>query len=136
MNTEKITDRLIEIYITSATLIFIGWGGVLSLLLLTVPTVEARWLFFVLGTSAITGTAMPFVVFLSKRFDKKPIKVNVLLRRSIWVGVIVSILTWLQLGRALTWNISILVISIIIGIEWLIEIRERSLWNPNYHYDK
>ena len=110
---------------------FIGWGGILLLILFTVPTVEARWLFFVLGTSALTGTSIPFIIFLSKRFDKQPIKVNVLMRRSIWVGVIGCILAWLQLGRALTWNISVLIISVITGIEWLIDIREKSVWNPN-----
>ena len=52
------------------------------------------------------------------------------MRRAIWVGVIGCILAWLQLGRALTWNIALLIVSVIVAIEWLIEIRERSLWNP------
>ena len=109
---------------------FVGWGGLLALLLLTVPHVFARWMFFLLALSALSGTAIPFIIFLSKRFGKTPISVDVLMRRAIWVGVIGCILAWLQLGRALTWTISLLIVTVIVGIEWLIEIRERSLWNP------
>ena len=109
---------------------FVGWGGLLALLLLTVPHVFARWMFFLLALSALSGTAIPFIIFLSKRFGKTPISVDVLMRRAIWVGVIGCILAWLQLGCALTWTIGLLIVSVIVAIEWLIEIRERSLWNP------
>ena len=131
MSRERISDRVVEVYLAAGTLMFVGWGGMVALLLFTVPTVDARWMFFVLGLSALTGTSIPFVVFLSRRFGKNPIAVNVLMRRAIWVGVIGCILAWLQLGRALTWTIGLLIFSVIVAIEWLIEIRERSLWNPN-----
>ena len=131
MSRERISDRVVEVYLAAGTLMFVGWGGMVALLLFTVPTVDARWMFFVLGLSAVTGTSIPFVVFLSRRFGKNPIAVNVLMRRAIWVGVIGCILAWLQLGRALTWTIGLLIFSVIVAIEWLIEIRERSLWNPN-----
>jgi len=131
MTREQISDRVVEIYLAAGTLMFVGWGGMLALLLFTVPTVDARWMFFVLGLSALTGTSIPFIVFLSRRFGKNPLSVNVLMRQAIWVGVIGCILAWLQLGRALTWTIGLLIVSVIVGIEWLIEIRERSLWNPN-----
>ena len=131
MTSARISDRVVEIYLAAGTLMFVGWGGMLALLLLWVPTVDARWMFFVLGLSALTGTSIPFIVFLSRRFGKTPISVNVLMRRAIWVGVIGCILAWLQLGRSLTWTIALLIVSVIVGIEWLIEIRERSLWNPN-----
>ena len=131
MTREQISDRVVEIYLAAGTLMFVGWGGMLALLLFTVPTVDARWMFFVLGLSALTGTSIPFIVFLSRRFGKNPLSVNILMRRAIWVGVIGCILAWLQLGRALTWTIGLLIVSVIVGIEWLIEIRERSLWNPN-----
>ena len=131
MTREQISDRVVEIYLAAGTLMFVGWGGMLALLLFTVPTVDARWMFFVLGLSALTGTSIPFIMFLSRRFGKNPLSVNILMRRAIWVGVIGCILAWLQLGRALTWTIGLLIVSVIVGIEWLIEIRERSLWNPN-----
>ena len=130
MTRSRISDRITEVYLAAGTLMFVGWGGMLALLLFTVPTVDARWMFFLLALSALTGTAIPFIIFLSKRFGKIPISVNVLMRRAIWVGVIGCILSWLQLGRALTWTISLLIVTVIVGIEWLIEIRERSLWNP------
>ena len=130
MTKSRISDRITEVYLAAGTLMFVGWGGMLALLLFTVPTVDARWMFFLLALSALTGTAIPFIIFLSKRFGKIPISVNVLMRRAIWVGVIGCILSWLQLGRALTWTISLLIVTVIVGIEWLIEIRERSLWNP------
>jgi hypothetical protein len=131
MSRERISDHVVEVYLASGTLMFVGWGGMVALLLFTVPTVDARWMFFVLGLSALTGTSIPFVVFLSRRFGKNPIAVNVLMRRAIWVGIIGCILAWLQLGRALTWTVGLLIFSVIVAIEWLIEIRERSLWNPN-----
>ena len=130
MSRARISDRVTEVYLAAGTLMFVGWGGMLALLLFTVPTVDARWMFFVLALSALTGTAIPFIIFLSRRFGKTPISVNILMRRAIWVGVIGCILAWLQLGRALTWNIALLIVSVIVAIEWLIEIRERSLWNP------
>ena len=130
MSRARVSDRVTEVYLAAGTLMFVGWGGMLALLLFTVPTVDARWMFFLLALSALTGTAIPFIIFLSRRFGKTPISVNVLVRRAIWVGVIGCILAWLQLGRALTWNIALLIVSVIVAIEWLIEIRERSLWNP------
>ena len=130
MSRARISDRVTEVYLAAGTLMFVGWGGMLALLLFTVPTVDARWMFFVLALSALTGTSIPFIIFLSRRFGKTPISVNVLMRRAIWVGVIGCILAWLQLGRALTWNIALLIVSVIVAIEWLIEIRERSPWNP------
>ena len=130
MSRAIISDRVTEVYLAAGTLMFVGWGGMLALLLFTVPTVDERWMFFLLALSALTGTAIPFIIFLSRRFGKTPISVNVLMRRAIWVGVIGCILAWLQLGRALTWNIALLIVSVIVAIEWLIEIRERSLWNP------
>ena len=130
MSRAIISDRVTEVYLAAGTLMFVGWGGMLALRLFTVPTVDARWMFFLLALSALTGTAIPFIIFLSRRFGKTPISVNILMRRAIWVGVIGCILAWLQLGRALTWNIALLIVSVIVAIEWLIEIRERSLWNP------
>ena len=96
MSRARISDRVTEVYLAAGTLMFVGWGGMLALLLFTVPTVDARWMFFVLALSALTGTSIPFII----------------------------------LGRALTWNIALLIVSVIVAIEWLIEIRERSLWNP------
>ena len=130
MSRARVSDRVTEVYLAAGTLMFVGWGGMLALLLFTVPTVDARWMFFLLALSALTGTAIPFIIFLSRRFGKTPISVNILMRRAIWVGVIGCILAWLQLGRALTWNIALLIVSVIVAIEWLIEIRERSLWKP------
>ena len=130
MSRAIISDRVTEVYLAASKLMFVGWGGLLALLLLTVPHVFARWMFFLLALSALSGTAIPFIIFLSKRFGKTPISVDVLMRRAIWVGVIGCILAWLQLGRALTWTIGLLIVSVIVSIECLIEIRERSLWNP------
>ena len=130
MTRPRISEHITEVYLAASTLMFVGWGGLLALLLLTVPHVFARWMFFLLAVSALSGTAIPFIIFLSKRFGKTPISVDVLMRRAIWVGVIGCILAWLQLGRALTWTIGLLIVSVIVAIEWLIEIRERSLWNP------
>ena len=130
MDRETFPDRFMGVYIAAGTLFVVGWGGIIALLLYAVPTVDARWVFFLLGLTGLTGTAVPFVVFLSQRFGHRPITARVLLRRAIWVGAFGVTLAWLQLGRTLSWSIGLLLAAVCIAIEWFVELRARSLWDP------
>ena len=103
----------------------------IALLLYTVPAVDARWLFFLLGIAGLTGTAVPFVVFLSQRFGRRPVTSRVLMRRATWVGAFGITIAWLQLGRTLTWTIGLLLAVVFVAIEGFVELRERSLWDPD-----
>lgn len=131
MGRETFPDGFMGVYIAAGTLFFVGWGGMIALLLYTVPAVDARWLFFLLGIAGLTGTAVPFVVFLSQRFGRRPVTSRVLMRRATWVGAFGITIAWLQLGRTLTWTIGLLLAVVFVAIEGFVELRERSLWDPD-----
>src|SRR5258706_2275203 len=84
-------------------LILVGWGGLFVVLYFSLPFVWSRWSFFVLAIMALTGTALPVVYFLHRRFpEEPPAESNVIVRQSTWVGVYGATLAWLQLGRLVT----------------------------------
>jgi hypothetical protein len=97
----------------------------------TQPTVGPRWLFFFLLTIAATGTALPFIWMLRRRFSPNtPVSAGVLLRQGIWVGLYVGLLVWLQVNRSLELSLAILLGLALIVFEWLLRLIERSTWRP------
>ncbi len=131
MKPEKKPDMLLGLDLAGAVLAVVGWLGVLLLWLFTVPTADARWLFFMLGLSALTGTLVPIVRHLNRRFGRAPAPAHVLLRRALWPALLGAVCAWLQIARTLTWEIAALLAAIFIFIEWLLEVRERSRWDPD-----
>jgi hypothetical protein len=126
------TSPPIRSFLPSALILSIlGWGGLFGLLNYTLPTVGPRWLFFFLGVLALTGTSLPAVAYLNRRFPSNP-RVNhvVILRQAIWVGLYVSTLAWLQIGRVLNISLALLLALGLILIEWLLRLRERSQFRP------
>lgn len=119
-------------FIPSAIILsIIGWGGIFALLNYTLPTVGPRWLFFFLGVLALTGTALPAVAYLNRRFPTNPpVTHSVILRQAIWIGIYVPTLAWLQIGRVLDASIALLLALGLILIEWLLRLRERSQFKP------
>ena len=118
-------------FITTFVLTVVGWGGLFVLLNFTLPTVGPRWMFFFLFFLALTGTALPLVAFLNRRFPTMPpANAGVILRQAIWFGVYGSTLAWLQSGRVLTSALVLLLAIGLILIEWLLRLRERSQWKP------
>ncbi len=86
--------------LSALALALIGWGGLYYVLTQTLPFVWSRWGFFALLLMALTGTALPIVFFLHRRFpDNPPADANVVVRQAAWVGVFGATLAWLQLGR-------------------------------------
>ncbi len=109
----------------------IGWGGLVYVFFFTLPTVGPRWLFFFLSVLAITGTVLPAVAFLNRRFPSIPPPTpSVILRQALWVGIYFPTLAWLQIGRVLTASMALLLLLGFILIEWLLRLRERSRWKP------
>lgn len=133
----KQKSSIIPILITAGILFLVGWLGLFFLMQNIQPYLGARWLWFFLFTLAITGTALPIVTFLNKRFPTNPpIPYSSLLRQSIWVAVYFDLLAWLQLGRILN-PILILVLAIgFIIIENLIRMIEKSRWQPSEEIDE
>lgn len=109
----------------------IGWCGLIVLIYYAMPTVIPRWLFFFLSVLAATGTALPVVAFLNRRFPSTPPPTNgVIIRQAIWLGIYIPTLLWLQIGRVLTPALALLLAVGLVLIEWLLRLREKSQWKP------
>ena len=114
---------------TAFFLVVLGWGGLLLLLNFSLPTLGPRWLFFFLIVIGATGAAMPVAAFLHQRFaSDPPASPSVVLRQSLWFGIYVSMLAWLQYGRVFTVNLALIFLLGFSGIEFLLRLRERSRW--------
>jgi hypothetical protein len=112
-------------------LAFLGWSGLIYLFIYTRPTVGPRWLFFFLSVLAITGTTLPVMAFLNRRFPSTPPTTSVVvLRQALWAGIYFPTLAWLQIGRVLTPALALLLLLGFVLIEWLLRLRERSQWKP------
>ena len=109
----------------------IGWSGIAALFYLSLPFVWARWGFFVLGIMALTGTILPVVYFLHRRFPTEPpAESNVIVRQALWVGVYAATLAWLQLGRLVTLYVILGLAGGLIAIEYFIRLREKANRQP------
>ena len=112
-------------------LMILGWGGLYYILTQTEPSGGARWAMFFTGVMALTGTALPAVAFLNRRFKSSPPATSfVILRQALWAGIYVPTLAWLQIGRVLTPMIALLLALGLFLIEWLLRLRERSQKSP------
>lgn len=121
-----------RVYWPSTIALFVlGWGGLFLVLYFSLPFVWSRWAFFACGIMALTGTALPIVYFLHKRFPgSEPARVNVILRQSIWVGIYFASLAWLQLGRLVTLYVILGLAGGIIAAEYFIRLREMANRRP------
>jgi hypothetical protein len=116
---------------STLTLFILGWSGLAAIFYFTLPLVWARWGFFVLGIMALTGTAIPIVYFLHRRFPSNPsAESNVIVRQALWVGVYGATLAWLQLGRLVTLYVILGLAGGLTAAEYFIRIREKARWRP------
>ena len=118
-----------SLIIAAIIMAVVGWVGLIILLFTTLPTVGPRWLFFFLSTLAITGTALPFVWLLHRRFSNNGYAPSsTLLREALLLTLYFEVLIWLQFNRSLSLSLAILFALSLIGIEYLLRILERSRW--------
>lgn len=114
-----------------------GWGGLALLVSNTLPTMGPRWLFYFLLVCAVSGLTMPVTFFLNRRFmTKPPAEGGVIVREAIWLGVYACIAFWLQQGGLFN---PVMAIALGLGfviIEFLLRIRELSLWKPKDFVDE
>jgi len=109
----------------------LGWGGLIWVVYYNAPSGGARWLFFFTAVLALTGTALPFVAFLNRRFiSNPPATPMTVVRQAIWAGIYLPTLAWLRIGRVLTPWIAIFIALCFILIEWFTRLHERSQWKP------
>lgn len=129
--TENTSPSVKSFIPTAIILIVVGWGGLFYLFQSTLPTVGPRWLFFFLAVLALTGSILPAVAFLNRRFPSNPpATTGVIIRQSLWVGIYFPTLAWLQLGRTLTPALAVMLAAGLVLIEVLLRLRERTRWNP------
>jgi hypothetical protein len=108
-----------------------GWLGLVYVLFGTDPELGFRWLFFFFVTLGLSGTALPVVAYLNRRFPADPpANEGVLLRQAIWVGVYGCLLVWLQQGRILNPVIGFFLAIGMILVEVFLRVGERSRWRP------
>jgi hypothetical protein len=114
----------------SVLLALAGWGALILLLNLSLPTLWPRWSFFALLVAAFTGTALPLSFFLNRRFPSEPpARPHAIVREAIWVGVYFASLAWLSMGRVLTISLGMWIAVGFVIIEYLIRLRERTFRN-------
>ncbi|RPJ42165.1 MAG: hypothetical protein EHM21_13160 [Chloroflexi bacterium] len=131
MNTQKLPSFWSFLWI-SLVLSVIGWGGLVLLVFLSLPTLGPRWLFFFLFTLAFSGLALPVAYFLNRRFPSDPpVDGGAVLREAMWCGVYFSLLAWLQMGRVLTAGLAFVLAVGLVLVEFLLRMGERSQYSPN-----
>ncbi len=112
-------------------LALLAWPSLFLLVTGTQPTLGPRWLFFFLVVLAVTGTALPFVWVLHRRFDGDlPAAESVLLRQALLVGLYAALSLWLQINRALSLPLALLLALGLAVMEGLLRLLERSTWRP------
>lgn len=118
---------------TAVALAIVGWIGLFTLLRSTLPTVGPRWLFFFLWTLAATGTSLPFIWLLHRRFgSERPAPPRVLLRHGLWAGLYASTCLWLQVNRSLSLALALALFVGLAAFEWFLGLLERSTWRPDH----
>jgi hypothetical protein len=118
---------------SSIAMIILGWGGLVLMIFIfdIPPLVWARWGFFVLTILALTGTSLPIIFFIHRRFPgHPPVEAKVLIRQALWVGIYGATLAWLQLGHLVTLYVILGLAGGVVAMEYFIRLRERSHWRP------
>jgi hypothetical protein len=130
--SEKPYSGYRSLVLAAIVMAVLGWLGLYILTFATLPTVGPRWLFFFLWVLATTGTAIPFIWLLHRRFStERQAPSSVLLRQSLWIGLFGSLCLWLQFNRTLTLSLAILLGVGFTVMEWFLGLVERSRWRPN-----
>jgi hypothetical protein len=125
--SEKLPPDHIGVLVAAVIMIAVGWLGLYQLVTTTLPRVGQRWLFFLLLHIAVTGTVLPFVRYLNARFTPVDVELppgGVLVRQSIWIGLIAVMYAWLQIPRVLTLPIAFFVALVFVLIEAFLRTRE------------
>lgn len=118
-------------FLTTLFLCALGWGGLLILIFYSEPTLGPRWLFFFLLELAVSGTLLPLVYFLNRRFPSTPpVNGPIMLRQATLFGIYVCLIGWLQLGRVLKPMLALLIAAGLAAIEFFIRMWEQSRWKP------
>lgn len=119
------------VLIASGVMAGVGWALLYQLVTTVNPLAFPRWLFFILLYIAATGTALPFAWILNRRFTtRRLVSGGVMLRESMWVGLYMVIVAWLQMIRTLNTATGFFLALSMIVIEVFLRLRERPQDEP------
>jgi hypothetical protein len=117
----------LPVLLTALFLFVTGWGGLLIILLTTLPTLGPRWLFYFFLFLGLVGFILPIVDFFNRRFPSKPpAGAEIIIRQSVWFGIYGCLVTWLQFGRILNSGLVIFLAIGLVVIEFILRMNERS----------
>jgi hypothetical protein len=119
------------LFLMGGVFAFLGWAGVAAVVVLTLPFLGPRWLFFFSLFLALTGTALPIVWYLNRRFtaERFPSE-GVLVREAIETASLGAFLVWLQAGRMFTPFLGWVFFGAFLAVELLLRVYENSRWTP------
>jgi len=126
-NTLMLPNAFRRILPAAIVLFILGGGGLTLLVTTTYPVLWARWVFFLCLVLLFAGLTMPAIAYLHQRFfTQNPTHERTVLRESLWLGLYVGILAWLQLGRSLN-SLSALILALgLLAVEALVLTSEKS----------
>lgn len=105
----------------------VGWVLLIRLVGGSPPLAFPRWLFFILIYIAATGSLVPLLWFLNRRFSRRhPATGGIILRQSMWFGLFAVTAAWLQMTRALSGAVAFFLALSIVVIEAFLRMRERA----------
>ena len=119
------------LFLMAGLFALLGWGGVAAVVILTLPFLLPRWLFFFSLFLAFTGTVLPAVWYLNRRFiaERFPSE-GVLVREAVETASLGVFLIWLQAGRMFTPFLGWIFFGAFVAVELLLRVYENSRWNP------
>jgi hypothetical protein len=112
---------------TAILIAVLSWLGIWGVIQLPI-TIPTRSILFVLLFCAITCTAMPPISYLNARFGRcinKRTFQSRFVRQSIWLGLLVVVLAWLQMRRILTTTLAMILTAVFGLIETFLLTREQ-----------
>ncbi|MBN1265159.1 MAG: hypothetical protein JXA25_06685 [Anaerolineales bacterium] len=114
------------VLLASILLAAAGWSGLYLLLTRTLPTVLPRWVFFFLLVLASSGTSLPFLWLLHRRFNPNPFSPGLLQRQSLEFSLVVTILTWLQINRTFSLTLALVISVGVVLLDSLLQRLQRT----------
>jgi hypothetical protein len=119
------------LFLMAAVFAAAGWIGATAVVLLTLPFILPRWLFYFSLFLALAGTALPAVWYLNRRFSAERFPAEgVLMREALEAASLGVFLVWLQAGRMFTPFLGWAFFGAFLAVELLLRIYENSRWSP------
>jgi hypothetical protein len=119
------------LFLMAVLFMVLGWAGTAAVVLLTLPFILPRWLFYFSLFLALAGTALPVVWYLNRRFTAERFPAEgVLMREALEAASLGVFLVWLQAGRMFTPFLGWAFFGAFLAVELLLRIYENSRWAP------